>query len=72
MDETCRVSQLDFVNINFVLQIVYLREILVIIVTREDFLLGRYECSTCASLPLHGSILTRALASTNFPRSSCP
>ena len=34
----------DFVNVNFVLQIVYLREILVIIVTREDFLLCRYEC----------------------------
>ena len=59
----------DFVNVNFVLQIVYLREILVIIVTREDFLLCRYKClymfiflrnydSYALSLSLHGLILT--------------
>ena len=34
----------DFVNVNYRLPIIYIMEILVIIVTREDFFLCRYEC----------------------------
>ena len=38
----------DFVNVNYRLPMVYIMEILVIIVTREDFLLRRYSACTCS------------------------